>query len=1621
MNLDITSTRPLNDEEASFVRRIVNDNEIATVYISVLNKIRASEKYIRIILKPGARLENEEDADASFSYIDETLDSVKKFIGRFKRMRENNEKVLKKEIRAPLQGQEKKDCEMYQKVVEESSKCPYFYFIFVELLFNGRDIGVSEMSMISKFNNFFFYRDLPRFFILLNNFDSKRLNDNEKRLYRFIIRPIVIAVFNSVLYEIINSDDFMRSLKHIVMQSEKDDSEMTEEERRNSRSLIDKKVSPIFQDDNTSIFRELFVPARYESRPLQTFMKKDNNRYGALPDISPVLLIYESVQLEYIDGAKMNYTEDVVMRFCTFFNIFPRVSSFVLSPTYVQSNLKSHLVGLYYDMLVKQERNNAGKFNSFIELEYFKYWIIIMNAKNSVEKSVPLVLRKSSFIEKYYPEYHAAEHFYFDMIETKEVNTKYKNFIRGGLPLFFLDKNQKEVLGDMVNAKTWKWTVDMIHYENDRKTFYDGWPNYHFRYEQNYKQYLPGVIREMAADKKMEKSKEYLQEQYDFTFEKWAAKYPELDTTSLEQKYIIELLSEDVKKVTVEQNNPGIMHVPLFSQNTRLFQLWADSVLHYVQYNPLVIEDDDGNPSREFRIVIQHAEIVYSTWYLDDGEPSYYFKFLSTHYPGFLFCYYNDFDASKKKKDFFLNAISTFAEKVETENVVKQRFQFFSKRLIDLRNLDKPYWVKGTGTENDEAPIKKIEDKVKEKRSTVENEIKALEKEKAEIEPNDNMQQVMDSLQYEIDKKNEERIRLGATSTDLKYLVEDFGLHFNDLEEKNINVSVLRWLVRIQAYIYSVEPYHFRFHNNERLLLFSVANQYILERQNSETFPEFMMRNSMQLWYNSTELNLNIEVAFNYPYDNFNPSPFLDWLLWSFRQERDVLPMLTQYSREDINRYLVTKELKKEAKKRGETVEEGKKEDFRSDSNFIRNVITELTSKSTVKSPSVYYRHLPKKKLIDDFSYKISFPLLFYLLEHIDDLNINFPENIKMQLIELKDAFLTLNIKQDFKERIAQLNAKKINFGLTPEESNQLDELTENIKLKQEEMTYLVTHYIENEFKTVEKNTEISIKFYGIRNNLKRQVAVRKSIDDGVPDADLLLLAEQKYRDMVEMQGLNGSLLNFADNIQNFNYVFYLIGSHYMGGNNADNVPVTPAYKIYFIRNLLFLISLFDYWLQIHQEVNVQERIKRVNYILTLICYRLIIRELAQAPIIHHFNRTKQPGTYKTFSNFMQIFKSRYGNTAENVVDDITDFIKIQQNEVARTMIEKGEDKESTYTRLQVNSYLMYRKAEYLMPFLKNVSYMYAPDLFQIFLVIFNADLINKFDPTNSEEQNQVIFDEIPFPTGWLPVAPYNVNAVVPPPIPIFRASDLMDIITDANNVFLELSESRDEPSVLPSPTDPFMYFEPHVPSEESSSNVIPTPVVKTEPAESSHSEPETGIKNTQVVDLVTPEVSDVSMGDVFKPILATPERSEVSQYGNNPFESSLIARDEIDPILNPPPLILLSNDSRQDDIVLPRKRPITDVYSYVDLTLEPNKTARIASILRTQHNVRLYEYTKENPPQLLIAAYHPHWYENMSPDMKKVFREHPTVPIVLVSDSKVSAPLHKDLLTYRIPEVWVC
>lgn len=92
-----------------------------------------------------------------------------------------------------------------------------------------------------------------------------------------------------------------------------------------------------------------------------------------------------------------------------------------------------------------------------------------------------------------------------------------------------------------------------------------------------------------------------------------------------------------------------------------------------------------------------------------------------------------------------------------------------------------------------------------------------------------------------------------------------------------------------------------------------------------------------------------------------------------------------------------------------------------------------------------------------------------------------------------------------------------------------------------------------------------------------------------------------------------------------------------------------------------------------------------------------------------------------------------------------------------------------------------------------------------------------------------------------------------------------------------------------------------------------------------------------------------------------------------------------------------------------------------MDETLEERKKAKLSAILRVQHNVRLLESNNDHPPQLLIAAYHPQWYDNMSPSMKKVFHEHPTVPVVLVSDYKVSGALHKDLLTYRVPEVWVC
>lgn len=1593
MDLDAPYTRLLNKDEMAFIRRVTDEEPIASAYIEVLNKMRQSKNYLRVELNPGEMLH---DADAHQPVIEIMDDSSIPLELMMQRNRTTKEK----------------NAEIFTRVNTNALRNPGIFSIFCNILFT-REPAISDSSHIYYFNELFYQKYAShQFFLMLNN----KLNVTDWPMYKSIIRPFVFARFKAILSVVINDDKMMHAFDGL-----------------NSFGMQE-----MFKLTANSIFRKLFVSGT-ETRPLHTFAKKDTNVLNRddqkrFPDVSPHISIYESVKLRNVESVIMNYSEDVVMRFYTFFNHFPGINSFLLSPAYVNANLQSHLVGTFYDMLVRQKSLDTN--DRFIELEHFKYWIIIMNAKNSESKSVPLVLQKSSFIEKYYPEYHAAEHFYFDMIETKDVDEKYKLFLRDGLPFFFLDRNQKEVMGGMLNNNTWKWTVDMLHYESDKKSFYDGWPNYHFRFDENYKQYLPGMIKELtdnyAADEKMQKSKAFLQKKLDFTFEKWAEQYQDLDAISLEKKYLIALLNktmdkEDEKIAEMQKlplKDPGVYFVSLFKEKTRMFMLWADSVLHYIRHNPL--EGEKSNTGREFRIVAQHAEFVESTWYVRGDETSFFFKFLSAYYPGFLFCYYNDFDASVAKKNFFLDAVSTFAKEINIEDEEKQRFLRFSERLNVLRDLNKPYWVK---------------EKIEEKKIELGDEIKALKNEISEIEPTDSMRQVIDSLQHDLDVKNSELTKINTDSKNVRLLMWDFGLLYDGFESDIVRI-VLDWLIRMQAYLYIATPYRFRFYRNEPLLLFSVANWYVLDRQQrSETFPEFIMRNNMQLWYNSADINLKNETAFSSPFNFFSPSPYLDWLMWFFRQERKVLPMLTAYTRDYINDYLAVEESDKQKKERGVVVEKKKKvkkdqnneevdmekEGILIDPDFIRNVIVEISMKSNSTATTVYYRHLPHQQQKSDVSYKINFNLIFYLLEHIERLNVR--EDVKKQLMELKDAFLYFNVAKQYREKITELSAKKINFGLTPDESTALNDLLESVKVKQQGMDYLVNHFVEYQMEKMKKNVQPpNIKFYGIQTILKRQIEIYNSVDMGNPSEDLLLLAQQKYRDAVEMQGFNDALLNFADNIKNLNYVISLIASHYTNGGDVDNVSVTPEYKVYFIRNLLYLIGLLDYWNEFHEEENARERIKRTHYVYTLICYRLIIRELAQAPVRHYFKRTKQQGAQFTFVRFMEKFQRKYAN-APAVVNDIVGYVNVQQNEVAYAMIKDGKDEESAYTGIQKNNYKMYREAEYLMFFLKNVSYMYAPDLFDVFVDIFNANFINKFDPTKSDNENRLIYEHIPFSTGWLPVSAYNISATVPPVLPVLKMQDLMNLLVGADDAIFERSESSEEPPA-PLEPEPPAPSEPE-PSEESSSHhdMNPTyddktPVVKTEPAESSHSETDMMIRNVEFVDLVTPETSEVSMfnaHDNFRQPLATPEQSEVSRSGNNPFESSLIAPDEADRILYPPPLVLLPPDSRHDDIVLPRKRPITDVYGYIDPSLEKSKEARIAAILRTQNNVRLYEYTKENPPQLLIAAYHPHWYENMSPDMKKVFHEHPTVPIVLVSDTKVSAPLHKDLLTYRIPEVWVC
>lgn len=1564
---------------------LVNGKSLANTYINVLNNMRTSGEYVRVILKPGEELSKTEDDVMIKTYINNgksELDDVLNYLNNMKEPQHN-------EIKTKFDGNSA------------------FYSIFCAILFDEVP-NIHATEDITPFNTILYKIDVTRFFLMLNN-HVNNIDESDIIMFRRIIRPVVIALFKKILVGVMKNDAIMQKFK------------------LNHQSMLN------MFNEQTSIFRELFKPSgdgEIQIRHLQQFVEHSNNE---MPQFDTILPIYKKVRLEKIEVNETKYSEDVVMRFSTYFKYFPRSSSFLLSSDYINANPKSPMVGTYYDMLVKQ--NVQFNNDRFVSLEYFKYWIIIMNAKNS-GTPVPIVLQKSEFIKKHYPNYYAAEHFYLDMLDSSDVDVKYKYFASVGLPLFFLDESQITVLGDLVNNKTWRWTVDILHHEPDKPSFYDGWANYHLRYDKNYKQYITGAIEAATS----EDLKNHLVKQKDFTYEKWASQQSNIESTKLEQKFLTEVLTEaydnddeeeeenpSKKNKNAPKKDTGVNYSPMFSSLSRMFSLWADTVLDYVQNNPLQIAETvkDVEVIREFRIITQHAEFVdVVKAYVGSSVETQFFKYLSAYYPGFLFCYYNDFERSIEKKNFFFDVISTFTE---------TRFPYFLEIVEKIQNLDQS--VQG----NEEVAIQQINVEEKEIDENIMYLTVELEHTRDELSKETQLRQDDNELTEKIKK----------IKKDIKELEDEIVLKRKERGQFRIHNIILKWLNRMHAYLYTSSRYHFRFKYREPLLIFSVVNQYIVERKKDddgkdESFTDFLIRNSMQLWYNATMINTFSDRAFNYPYKEFNPAPYLDWIMWSFGQKRYVLPMLTYY-----NTTVIGSNFALEIKEKGK--------DVIVDFDIIRNVITEATAKASLKAPADYYRHVPP-----EFKYKISFPLVLLLLQKIDDIPLTeeFTEEKRENLKNLK-IILFKNIKGE------------------------------------EELSFITQNFIEK-LQSVQRNTAYigGKTVYGTKRVLDKQISIFNDINHNILAPELLAVAQQKQYDLMEMKGLNNSFVFFVNNIAQINKLYVHINSLYIRYANSINIDVSngvnvdSGYKVFFIDALLQFLYIIDSWmtqLKAAQKAaqlknannndiiiiqNAKERVERVRFIIYFISYRFIRREL---------DLTKADTTIPIEStNAYKVLK------------------KIFEEDYEGVDIEFQEEKEKNWTGIRKYTYKQYKNAQFLLLILKGVKYMYAEDLFENFFdkFEFTDRHMQNFAVTYTEDRkikkrfkNNVNLPPINV-ENWPPLL-YNPTTTPLPEVPLFEDFNKMinsfrppsdhDRSTNSEEETIEelktspesamsehsrLTDSKEKMVVELTDSkkssektlDENTYSEADIPIafvEIQPVGGIPETVIdingmdvdKSERAErsssSERSEDVDKTKNTKPTEkeievIIISDTSDTEMSD--SEVSAEKKREMNRHFKERERKKAKEEREKNPSIVQnlelPLPSVVKiekNNEETEENndenvIVLPgqqnlpssrfkRPRP-TALPIYID---DNTKKTKISSILRAQYNVRLLECNKENPPKLIIAAYHPQWYDNMSPATKKVFHENPTVPIVLVSEFPVSAPLHKDLVTYRIPEVWVC
>lgn len=1273
---------------------------------------------------------------------------------------------------------------------------------------------------------------------------------------------------------------------------------------------------------------------------------------------------YRLVPLARLLDEEVYTAEDLLMKLAIKMNNVLLIARMRLSAAYMMRHVNSGLVRRVFEMLLKMEMSQwLSNFNVYMNLlEYLRNTIVLMNAVNG-DSSVPrdvIVLRKSDFVERFYPDYLAAEHFFFHLLDTGE-----RYFVSYGVTDFFLSDDHRDMMVDTkINDGVWYITVDMLHHcrqlngEDSGRTFYDGWVDMHLLYSQNYLNVLDSIVHTPKVTRDMLPAQMRV-------IQKRLAYYDKHDPAVLigdrneaellqkERSLLVKSLNRIYKgDVLDEAKFYGDKFEAPFSSAPRYFEMWAQTLYRYVNNNPIT--------SREFRIVAQHCEFIEATTFTKIGANEPFLHRLFSYYPGYLVVYYNDALAAKKHLDFAFDTCLSFLRR-RVEELAPDLLGVVQD-LSALRQSDVHFFATGGVFMRD--TLKRLSESPSLASKKLNKMVETQIAKRGVQNTSDERYKVLNIL------SNKQSMRQ-------QIFVE--AMSDGAFDGKVFPPVLVQWLVRVHAYAHhaiNAPGKLFRFRSREDECVFSIMNFYMarrLRRPNGkrENFAAFVVRNNLQMMFNPSSVNLDASYSLNYPNNDYNPTPYFEWMLWHFEQKPTVLPILTLYKTEWIANYLYEKptfvptyarapakkvDAEQEAAEAADVLNERAPSTRVVNPLMSRNVILELYKKTQQMSLyEIFYRHVPSaigQAIVDEDFQKISYILiLMYGYPNATAaaaaiVQGGVPDLSRLDARERDVLFIIQHVEKLIEQKFANLVRSQKEKGGAIDPTHFTSALI--IRLRNEYKQALSWASGGNTLR------DASLPVAGVLATWKNDLSIAStviSINEVYASNVLKLrttLVDSMQKMFLQNYGTSVTVRSRIRNAMNSNhYLFFLDAINRRIKEWANDRNVTPDDSVRF-RRVLRILNIMYY------------------IIAAVLSVRLGLAKSSQSAWERNITRSENV--------VRELQQKKSGERGES--DALRNVLNRMKNAMRHRDYAGMAD---------VTIYLSLSDMRMFMPVLRNASEMFVPGVFDGFEPLF-------FSVMSGDEA----IEQVPYPTfsGRLKHRSLMRGAFFMPVGEEGGEGDLEEDDEAPNAAFINMAENVTSGDAL------LMSAVAQSQAVSVIANYEQGAYDEEEQEEEEQPEPENYNDVRNVLMHAGENPFDGQSQDNFLPPVID-MNAQSTTFEVNPFSQP-----------EPYPFDFGFSSSQADPTGFMNVNAHFD--ERVTAVQRAHLVAKIgAPLCDVNGGVR--------SPSLFVLPYHDDWYNRMPKTTRAVYHAHPDVPVLLLASEMVAAPrLARDLVTFRVPTV-VC